>query len=385
MMVRRGRVLMTVAVAIAVLGTAIFLMRSTSDTTLENSSGSPQMQSSAMATFLAQADTTAFAPLRADWTLSLPKDHGAHPEARAETWNVTAHLADSTGEKFDLSLSFARYGILPPEKGDAVSPWTVSAVYAGQFLFFDGREGKGHTQHKLSRGAGTAGHDPDAREIWLDDWTISYGEGAGRDELRLRASGANISIDLLLDPNKSALAVNERTTATTRGFSMPRLSVSGVIQTDSNAFDVSGTAWLDRLWGDVPVPGGPIAYDRLTLQLSDGTDISIVQTRRIGREGAATLDGVLVNEAGRAVNLDDDTLKIEVLEERRMAGGVNYPVSWLVKGEGFELIATASAKDARQEFLAPMWLGPVAVEGALGGAQVRGSGMLLLTGYEDLQ
>ena len=68
-----------------------------------------------------------------------------------------------------------------------------------------------------------------------------------------------------------------------------------------------------------------------------------------------------------------------------MTGGGSYPVSWQVRGEGFDLTATASTENARQEFIAPMWLGPVAVEGEMDGAAVRGSGMLLLTGYEDIQ
>ncbi len=383
MIVTRGHVLAIVGLAIAAIGTATFFMWSTGDAITESSSSSPQVSSNGITTFLEEAATTEFEPLQGEWTLSLPRDHGAHLEARAETWSVTAHLAASTGEQFDLSLSLARYGIIPPEEGAELSPWTVSAIYAGQFLVFEGSEGTGHTEHRFSRGAGTAGHDPETREIWLDEWTIVYGEGSGGENLRLRASGVNVSIDLFLEPRKPALAAGDDATATTRGFSMPRLAVSGAIQTSSNEFDVSGTALLERLWGDVPVPGGPIAYDRLTLQLSNGADMSVVQTRRISREGAATLDGVLVDEAGRPAYLDDDVLNIEILEKRRVTGGGIYPVSWQVRGEDFDLTATASTKDARQEFLVPMWLGPVAVEGEMDGAAVQGSGMLVLTGYED--
>jgi predicted secreted hydrolase len=381
--VARGHVLTIMALAIAALGTVGFLTRSSGDATTDSSSSSAQVSARAITTFLEGAATTEFEPLRGDWTLSLPRDHGAHLEARTETWSVTAHMADSIGDQFDLSLSFSRYGIIPPEEGVELSPWTVSALYAGQFLVFDDRDGTDHTEYRLSRGAGTAGHDLEAREIWLDDWTIEYGEGAGSEDLRIRASGVNVSIDLLLEPVKQALAISVEATASTHGFSMPRLAVSGAIKTASDKFDVSGTAWLDRLWGDVPLPGGPVAYDRLILQLSNGADLSVIQTRRIGREGAATLDGVLIDAAGRTVYLDSDALNIEVLDERRVTGGSSYPVSWQVRGEGFDLTATASTEGARQEFIAPMWLGPVAVEGEMDGASVRGSGMLSLTGYED--
>lgn len=383
MKLARSHVLTMLALAIAALGTAAIVMRSAGDPATDRSASVAQPSSTVIATLVEGAATSEFEPLRGDWTLSLPRDHGAHPEARTETWSVTAHLAAATGEAIDLSLSFSRYGILPPDAAAQMSPWTVSSLYAGQLLVFDGRDGTGHADHRFSRGAGAAGHDPEAREIWLDEWRIVYGGGPGNEGLRVRASGVDVLIDLLLEPGKPALAASGEATATTRGFSMPRLAVSGVVQTAAGDLAVSGTAWLDRLWGDVPPPGGPIAYDRLTLHLSNGTDMSIVQTRRVGREGAATLDGVVVDDAGRASYLADDTLHIEVLERRPVAGGASYPVSWQVRGDGFDLTATALTLDARQEFLAPMWLGPVAVVGQVEGADVQGRGMLLLTGYED--
>jgi predicted secreted hydrolase len=49
---------------------------------------------------------------------------------------------------------------------------------------------------------------------------------------------------------------------------------------------LTGTAWLDRLWGDVPLPGGPVLRDRLVLHLSDGTDLSLCG--RVGATGAAS-------------------------------------------------------------------------------------------------
>ena len=70
MMAARGPVLAIMILAIAALGTATFFMRSTGDATTESSSSSAQTSSTAVATFLAEAATTEFEPLRGECAYS---------------------------------------------------------------------------------------------------------------------------------------------------------------------------------------------------------------------------------------------------------------------------------------------------------------------------
>jgi predicted secreted hydrolase len=335
-----------------------------------------------IAALLDEAASADFAPLSGDWTLVLPQDHGAHPEARAETWNITIHLETAEGHNFDVSFALARYGLAPLHDRVEPDPWAMNALFAGQLLLFDGSDGTRHAEQRVSRGGGTAGHDADTREVWIDDWTLAYGQGDTEDGLRVTGVGQQVSVDLSLRPVKPPLVADGETSAPTRGFTLSRLSAAGTIRTPAGDVDVTGTAWLDRLWGDVPPPGGPIAYNRLALHLTDGTDLSIVETRRAGREGAGTYDGVLVDETGRASYLGDDALIVEVVEQRQTGTGVSYPVSWRVRGNGFDVVARAATDNGIQDFLAPVWQGPVTVEGESRGEVVLGSGLLLLSGYE---
>ncbi|WP_292067303.1 lipocalin-like domain-containing protein [Marivita sp. XM-24bin2] len=332
---------------------------------------------------LDEAAEAQFEPLTGNWVLSLPADHGAHPSARAETWSLAAHLETPGGEEYDVSWSLARFGIVPPEERNGRSPWDLVELHAGQFLLFDAEGGAVHSAVRFSRLAGTAGHDPEKREVWLDEWSLLYGAAGMGEGLSVRASGPEALVHLNLVPEKTALRGNEDSQAATRGFTMPRLSVAGTLQTPHATVEVTGTAWLDRLWGDVPPPGGPIAYDRLTLHLSDGTDISVVQTRRAGRDGLGTFDSIVVGPDGQASYLGDEALEVEILEWRQGQTGSKYPVSWRLQGKDFDLSVIAAAQGVRQDFLTPVWQAPVSVNGQRDGKSVEGTGMLLLSGYEQ--
>jgi hypothetical protein len=110
----------------------------------------------------------------------------------------------------------------------------------------------------------------------------------------------------------------------TRGFAVTRLSAAGTLASGDRALQLTGTAWLDRVWGDVPLPGGPLARDRLVLHLSDGTDLSLLRTRRSDGRGIATLDGILVARDGTVRMLDDGAVDLVPVSE----SGEGLPAGW---------------------------------------------------------
>jgi len=256
---------------------------------------------------------------------------------------------------------------------DAPLPWDVATLWAGQIVLIPSAPAPALTAERYARIAGAAGHDAAAQEVWIDDWTMSYGIGDGAEGLRLRASVGTALLDLSLAPDKPPLAPEGSDAVGPRGFAMPRLAVTGSVVIDAEGAEVSGTAWLDRSWGDLPLPGGPIGYDRLIVHLSDGSDLSLLRTRRIGRAGAATLDAVLIDPDGAVTYLEDAALDLEV---RRAEG--NTPAAWRLTGAGVDITATVGRWTV-QDVLAPVRLGPADVEGRVNGAAVAGRGVLVLT------
>lgn len=315
-----------------------------------------------------------FPRLSGPWQLAFPDDMGPHPNARAETWVIAAHLETESGDPVSLQVSLSRLGLRAPDPDGGF--FDLSAIYRGHVILLPGPGSPAIAEERVSRGGGAAGDDIDKREFWLDDWRISVDAVGG---LTLAASPGDRPIILHLTPERPALSQNTSGDTPFRGFAVSRMTTEGRVGEAA----VTGTAWLDRAWGEVPVPGGPLGYDRLILQLDDGTDIGLLRTRRRDGVGTATLDGALVAPDGAITAVTDDTLAMTVQTFWQPDdGAASYPVAWTLAGAGLDLRLTPLRADQRHDFLFPLWSGGVAVEGTRDGVPVTGSGTLQLTGYE---
>jgi len=306
------------------------------------------------------------------WDLALPRDYGAHPDAPAETWSVVAHLTDSEGRPLAVNLVLTRVG---RTRGDdaAATPWGPGPIHIAQVTINAADPGLRAAEERISRAHGAAGHDAASGEIWLDDWTLAYGTDAL--DLTLRLS--DHLLRLRLEPRKAPLAPTGEETAGPRGFAIPRLEVVGTVETAGTTTALSGTAWLDRLWGEIPLPGGPLVRDRLVLHLADGAELSLLRTRRRDGRGIATIDGVLVGPDGGATLLEDATADLTAgpLQE-----GSAMPVSWRIVGAGLDLRLTLRGASGQEDFALPVRIGQLAVEGTRQGMSVEGAGTILLSG-----
>jgi predicted secreted hydrolase len=224
---------------------------------------------------------------------------------------------------------------------------------------------------------------PDS-EIWLDDWLIAYGHGDQGAQVTLEATSGEVVVDLVLTPEKRALASGgEGAAAPFHGYAITRMSVRGHIGPADDRRPVSGLAWLDHLWGDVPLPGGPIVWDRLQLQLDDGSDLAVVRSRRRDGAGTPTLAGFVVDASGAVDQLDEASLEMTATRTwRRGRGEGPYPLDWVLVSDDLNLRVSPVTDDQRLDLGEPVWSGLVAAEGAFRGRQVSGFGTLQLTGYQ---
>jgi predicted secreted hydrolase len=315
------------------------------------------------------------------WRLDLPGDHGAHPDARTETWSISVHLRDPAGQDVGAQFALLRVGREPPDAPGSRSPWELRALYRGHVTLLDGAHAAAGEERFQRDVPGVAGHDAARREVWLDDWTLRYGEGDSGDQLRLDATAGTEALTLTLTPVKVAVALNpDGTGAPFRGYSITRMVAEGAIGAGERR-PVSGLAWLDHVWGDVPLPVGPIVLDRLQLQLDDGTDLAVTRTRRRDGGGTPTLAGYAVDPGGNVEALGDASLAMEPTRTwRRDAAGASFPLDWRLRAGELRLNVAPMADDQVQDFVAPLWSGIVAANGALGDRPVAGRGTLLLSG-----
>ncbi len=324
-----------------------------------------------------------FARLPEDWRLELPDDHGAHPHARAETWTVSAHLHEADGADHAVQLALFRIALARPDAPQAASAWVPRELYAGQLALLQGGEAVPAVERRLNRGVlGLAGHDAARGEIWLDDWSIAYGHGDRGAQVTLAATSGEMMLDLVLTPEKEALAsAGEGAAAPFHGYAITRMSVEGHIGPAGDRRPVAGLAWLDHLWGDVPLPGGPIVWDRLQLQLDDGSDLAVVRSRRRDGGGTPTLSGFVVDAAGVVDPIDGASLEMTATRTWPRGRDGAFPLDWVLVSDDLNLQVSAVTDDQRLDLAEPVWSGLVAAEGAFRGRQVSGFGTLQLTGY----
>lgn len=305
------------------------------------------------------------------WELALPGDHAPHADARTEVWQVTVHLQGDDGPEDaprGVQLSLFRAGLAPPEaEGGA---WRAREIWRGHAIL-TGPDGA-VAEERFGRGMpGLAGYD--AGVLRLDGWELGF----AADRLQLSAAAGGLTAELTLRPERPPL-VADAEEAPFRGYVMARLAVEGRMLGPEGVREVTGTAWFEHLWGELPVPGaGPITSDRLVLQLDDSTDVSVVRSRRRDGRGTPTLEALVIGAEGAAVVPEAVTM---APLERWQGGLGDWPLGWSLRLDDLELVVAPVVADQEHGFLAPVWSGLVRAEGRRGDRAVTGLGTLQVSG-----
>lgn len=317
------------------------------------------------------------------WRLNLPTDHGAHPGTRTETWLLGMHLRSAEGESVGVQLALSRVALVSPDAPKRESAWATREVYRGHVVLVTEAQWRGAGEERFSRAAlGLAGHDADEQRVWLEDWSLYYGEGEHRDQLRVEARLDDTSVDIVLTPSKSAVSVGGR--APFRGFTLTRLTAEGVVRRPSGEQSVSGLAWLDHVWGEVPLPIGPVVWDRVQLHLDDGSDVSMVRTRRRDGRGNPTARGYRVDAQGDVERFEAAVTDMTPTRAwQRDSDGTRYPLYWRLSARDLDLNIEPLVEDQAHDFSVSVWSGVVVAHGRSRGRPVSGTGYLELTGYEN--
>jgi predicted secreted hydrolase len=327
-----------------------------------------------------------FEPVDSSHAIAFPLDHGAHATTPADVWNLAAHLATDGGDDVGLQVSMARIALVPPGEPVAASEWEIRDLWRGHATLVRRGDRKAIGEERFRRGfGGIAGFDDERRELRLDDWSIQFAEGVGDGAVQIAASiGSMAAIELELTPEKPAATPDGGAArAPFIGYAMTRLLAEGTLTTAVGEERVSGVAWFEHVWGDLPFPGGPTATDRLVLQFDDGTELSVTRTRRRDGAGTASVDGFVVRSDGGVARLPEGTTLTPAATWRRAGAESEFPVGWTLAEGGSELSITPLVDDQLQAFVEPIWSGAVTAEGTYGSKPVSAVGMLQLQGYSE--
>ncbi|NYS24064.1 hypothetical protein HUK65_03595 [Rhodobacteraceae bacterium 2376] len=306
------------------------------------------------------------------WSLDLPADHGAHPDAPSELWHLSAHLEGPDGVPLGVQFNLARLALAAPADPGATPDWMARDLFRGHVILADPARGV-MAEERLARAmAGVAGADGDG--LRLDGWSLRFAPEAWV----LEAGTGDTQIALTLTPARPALAADAEG-APFHGYAFTRMTAQGHLRNGGAELPVRGTAWFEHAWGALPIPGGGAAVvsDRLQLQLDDGTDLSLVRSRRADGGGRATLEGFAIDAAGDVRAIDPETAQVAVTQHWDGAGR-RWPVGWSVTLDGLALEVTPVIDAQAHDFMAPLWSGLVRAEGRRDGQPVQGHATLTL-------
>jgi predicted secreted hydrolase len=267
----------------------------------------------------AQKDVEGFASAREPWRFSFPADHASHAQFRTESWRFSGTLATSEGRRFGFLLVFFRVGVTPPATPLGPSAWAAREVYWTQFAVTDAAADRRYEFEKLERGAmGLSGAQSSPARVWVHEWSA---EAHDASRFSVRAAHERVSIALSLaaaKPPVTRTAGSEQAALanTFHAYLVTRLHAKGTLQIGERTLEVAGIAWLDRAWGEVPLPVGAVVWDRFLVQLDDGRDVMGVRLRRRDGSADATVSGLMVEREGAARTLQAADLAIDRAEGR---------------------------------------------------------------------
>lgn len=332
-----------------------------------------------------------FTPVGEMPALTFPGDHAAHPEYRTEAWVLTGLVAEADGTKTALQLTILRVAL--GDAPDIGSDWATGDVFAAFAMLADASGDGVQVAERASRAAaGLAGTSREPLSIWVEDWRLEPRVPAsGTIELDGRFDVGGVPVELELTSGTPAITpvdIGGEGAAPAGPFAwytQPKLEGSAKL---GDAGGASGTAdfVFEHAWGELPLPGSPVARDRFTLFLDDGSQLILTRTHRADGTGTAETQGLFVAANGDVRPLDADAIELEATDYwQSPRTQARYPVQWRLRipAREIDLRLEPGRRDSEGVAWAPFWMGPVDLLSSFSqsSSQLSGSGTMTLNGY----
>ncbi|MCI0667025.1 MAG: hypothetical protein L0Y43_03110 [Methylococcaceae bacterium] len=315
--------------------------------------------------------------------LVFPDDHGSHRQSGSEVWQLIGHLRTIEGERFGFEATLLRVD-LDTDPSRRRSAWATDQIFHLSYTItpFNGTDI--YRDRETSRQAmRLAGYDPQQRKIWV------Y-----KRELKFHESGPQMPIMELMIPDSAYPARLEFSRAKPvvvpsfpapfRYYALTRMEARGSLTISGKDHAVSGAAFFEHGWGQVPLGGGQLVRNRFLLQLSNGVDLILLQSRRRDGTGKAVNTGLLVPAQGKMRTFEPDGLRIDPSGYWTSgASGIRYPLRWRIRipEQALDLDLEPWRDNQESTDLLLAWSGMVSVSGHSGATPVNGFGHVQLSGY----
>jgi predicted secreted hydrolase len=326
-----------------------------------------------------------YPPVLPTTAITLPRDHGAHPDFRTEWWYLTGWLKTPDGKDRGFQITFFR--TRPPVDQANPSAFAPKQIIFAHAALSDPANGRLlHDQRIARQGFGLAEASATDTALTLDSWTLVRAAD-GRFHAHIKAK--DFSLALALTPTQAAILQGEagysrkgpRPADASHYFSVPHLRVTGTVTQAGTPAPVTGNAWLDREWSSTYLNPRAVGWDWLGLNMADGGALTLFQIRD-ARGAKVWAGGSFRDKTGRQTRLlPADVTFTPTRWWRSPTTGARYPVAPRIAvrlPDGTIGLPVTPLFD-NQELDSRRGGGPVYWEGAV--TVPGGRGYLELTGY----
>lgn len=327
------------------------------------------------------SDAGTFASVVPGVPLTLPRDHGAHPDFRIEWWYLTANLTDAEGKTWGVQWTLFRQAMTPGPQRDG---WANQQIWMGHAAITSAKMHR--SAERFARGGiGQAGVDSAPFNAWIDNWAMQGTDQTNPQTLspcRLRADGNGFSYTLDLTATQALVLQGDGgySRKSDQGqasyyYSQPYFMADGVLRVDGADHAVTGQAWMDREWSSQPLASNQIGWDWFSLHLASGEKLMLFRLRQ--RDGDSYFAGNWIYSDGRSEQLTGSAIAMQPTVFTEVAGR-RIPTSWQirVRSHGVDITTTPLNPDAWMQTSYAYWEGPVTATGSH-----QAIGYLEMTGY----
>ncbi|MGH8177126.1 MAG: lipocalin-like domain-containing protein [Steroidobacter sp.] len=330
-----------------------------------------------------------YPPVLPGYTLSFPRDEGAHPDFRTEWWYLTGWLETAHGDPLGFQITFFR-------SRPGVDEGNPSRFAARQLLFAhvaisDPQRGVLLRDEKAAReGFGIAAAKQGELGVHIDDWVLRR-EGDHYVAF-IQAREFALEVDLmrtqpvLLQGDRGFSQKGPEVGAASYYYSQPQLATSGRLAIGGREHRVTGVSWFDHEWSSSIMDESASGWDWLGLNLDDGGALMVFRMRNesggehwAAATSRAEADALPVRRVYSGGEIDWTPLRYW----RSARTGVRYPIEWKISvGERtitLKPLMDDQENDARGSTGTLYWEGAVRAFDDQG--QQVGRGYLELTGY----
>lgn len=317
-----------------------------------------------------------FVPLGSE-KLVFPQDHGAHRQSGNEFWQLAGYLETQRGERFGLESTWFRVDLATDLK-QRRSAWAADQIFHLSYTITPFSKGEIYRDRESARNAmGLAGYDPTQHKIQVYKREFEFHGSLAKSGMELNIPDSAYPLKLEIQALKPVFI--PPLLAPFRYYIIPAMSARGTLTISGVQHSVTGKALFEHGWGRLPLGRGQRVQNRWMLQLSNGMNLYLLQSRRRDGTGNPINNGFMMLADGQTIEFEPGELNIERIEAwPSRVFGIRQPVQWRIRiPEKFMVLDLKSWKNEQEASdFSIDHTGMVSVSGQSGPTPIDGFGQV---------